>query len=124
MPRPAAAVPHPAALAVLLAAILAAGAPVAARAQPAPAGPAAPSPAAAAPTALAPAAPAAGEPGATLGDGAATPPPAEGDGPFYKQAWFWSVVGVVVVTAVIVGFSASQQGPPTPSTDLGNMRAF
>jgi hypothetical protein len=51
------------------------------------------------------------------------PPPAEKP-PIYKEIWFWAVVGVVVLTATMITIGLASQGPPTPSTDLGNMRAF
>jgi hypothetical protein len=44
--------------------------------------------------------------------------------PFYQRAWFWTVLGVVAVTAVVIAIGVSSQGPETPSTNLGNMRAF
>lgn len=91
---------------------------------PAPAAPeaapatAAPPPAAAPPPSLAAPAPTA-EPG-TLPP---LPPPEEKP-PVYKQTWFWGVAAVVGLTAVMIVYGLGTQGPATPSTDLGNMRAF
>jgi hypothetical protein len=51
------------------------------------------------------------------------PPPAEKP-PLYKETWFWAVVGVVVLTATMITIGLASQGPSTPNTDLGNMRAF
>jgi len=51
------------------------------------------------------------------------PPPAEKP-PLYKETWFWAVVGVVVLTATMITIGLASQGPSTPTTDLGNMRAF
>lgn len=62
-----------------------------------------------------PAQPAAGEPPPSL---LAAPPPR----PFYKRYWFWSVVGVVALTATVI--LAASTGPDRPVTTLGNMRAF
>ena len=42
----------------------------------------------------------------------------------YKQTWFWAVAAVVGLTAVMIVYGLSTQGPATPSTDLGNMRAY
>jgi hypothetical protein len=80
--------------------------------------PAAPPPAAAPPPSLAAPAPAA-EPG-TLPP---LPPPEERP-PIYKQTWFWAVAAVVGLTAIMIGYGLGTQGPATPSTDFGNMRAF
>ncbi len=45
--------------------------------------------------------------------------------PFYRKAWFWGAVGVVLATtAFILVASAGSAGPGTPATDLGNMHAF
>lgn len=45
--------------------------------------------------------------------------------PFYRKAWFWGAVGVVLATtAIILVASAGSAGPGTPATDLGNMHAF
>ena len=51
-------------------------------------------------------------------------PPPEEKPPFYKETWFWAVVGVVVLSATMITIGLASQGPSTPSTDLGNMRAF
>jgi hypothetical protein len=51
-------------------------------------------------------------------------PPPEERPPIYKQTWFWAVVAVVGLTAVMIGYGISSQGPATPNTDFGNMRAF
>ena len=54
-----------------------------------------------------------------------TPMATPGERPaFYERAWFWTAIGVVAVTAVVILMSTSSQGPATPSTDLGSMRAF
>ena len=81
--------------------------------------PAAPPPPALAPT-LAPE-PAAALPPLTLDQG---PPPRPGHVPFYRKDWFWGGVGVLVLTAVVLLFSAGSSNPPTPTTTLGDMRAF
>jgi hypothetical protein len=91
--------------------------PAPASAAPMPA-PAATTPAPAPPLLLAAPAPAA-EPG-TLPP---LPPPEERP-PIYQQTWFWAVVGVVALTAVMVAYGLGSQGPATPATDFGNMRAF
>ncbi len=57
------------------------------------------------------------------GELAPLPPPVE-QPPFYKETWFWAVVGVVVLTATLVTIGLASQGPSTPTTDLGDMRAF
>ena len=57
------------------------------------------------------------------GELAPLPPPVE-QPPFYKETWFWAVVGVVVLTATLVTIGLASQGPSTPKTDLGDMRAF
>jgi hypothetical protein len=51
-------------------------------------------------------------------------PPTEERPPIYKQAWFWAVIGVVSLTGVMIAYGVASQGPATPTTDLGNMRAF
>lgn len=51
-------------------------------------------------------------------------PPPEERPPIYKQTWFWAVVAVVGLTAVMIAYGIGTQGPATPNTDLGNMRAF
>ena len=60
-------------------------------------------------------------PALTLDQG---PPPRPGNVPFYRKDWFWGGVGVLVLTAVILLFSAGSSNPATPSTTLGDMRAF
>jgi hypothetical protein len=60
---------------------------------------------------------------AAPGELSALPPPEERP-PFYKETWFWAVVGVVVLTATMITIGIASQGPATPKTDLGNMRAF
>ena len=52
------------------------------------------------------------------------PPAAPGPVPFYRKDWFWGTIGVVVLTAAIILFSAESPGPATPTTTLGDMRAF
>jgi hypothetical protein len=65
-----------------------------------------------------------GPPMATApGELAPLPPPGE-EPPLYKQTWFWAVVGVVVLTATMITIGVASQGPSTPKTDLGDMRAF
>ena len=144
MPRPAT-LPVPLVLGAFFAALVALGAPVApcwaqAQTEPPPTAPAtppapgeapAPSPAAAPPPAAAagPAAPlpSAPPPGTAMmtAPGELTPlPPAEDKPPFYKETWFWAVVGVAVLTATMITIGLSSQGPSTPNTDLGNMRAY
>jgi hypothetical protein len=51
-------------------------------------------------------------------------PPPEEKPPVYKQTWFWAVAAVVALTAGMIVYGLATQGPATPSTDLGNMRAF
>jgi hypothetical protein len=51
-------------------------------------------------------------------------PPPDEKPPVYKQTWFWAVAAVVGLTAVMIVYGLSTQGPATPSTDLGNMRAY
>jgi hypothetical protein len=88
-------------------------APAASEAPPVAAPPSAPVPAAAPAPALL----------ATPGELGALPP-AEEHPPLYKETWFWAVVGVVVLTATMITIGIASQGPATPKTDLGNMRAF
>jgi uncharacterized membrane protein len=88
-------------------------APAAAEAPPVVVPPAAPVPAAAPAPALL----------ATPGELGALPPPEEHP-PLYKETWFWAVVGVAVLTATMITIGIVSQGPETPKTDLGNMRAF
>jgi hypothetical protein len=43
----------------------------------------------------------------------------------YETRWFWGAVGVVVITiAIVLVLSLNTNGPSTPSTALGDMRAF
>jgi hypothetical protein len=56
--------------------------------------------------------------------GALPPLPPEERVPMYKQPWFWAIVGVVALTAVMITIGVATQGPKTPGTDLGNMRAY
>ena len=51
-------------------------------------------------------------------------PHVPGTSPFYRKDWFWGGVGLVVLTAVILLFSAESWNPATPTTTLGDMRAF
>jgi hypothetical protein len=45
--------------------------------------------------------------------------------PFYRQAWFWGVCGVAIVTLTIIGVLSLQPiDPAQPTTRLGDMRAF
>ena len=44
--------------------------------------------------------------------------------PFYRKDWFWGAVGVVILTTAIILVSVASSGADTPSTTLGNMRAF
>lgn len=50
--------------------------------------------------------------------------PPEERPPIYKQTWFWGVIAVVGLTAGMIVYGLSTQGPATPNTDFGNMRAF
>lgn len=50
-------------------------------------------------------------------------PPPDAPKPFYRKAWFWGAVGVVVVTAAIILIASQSEGGP-PDTHLGNMHAF
>ena len=89
----------------------------------APAPEAAPAPAAPPPTAAPPPSLSAPIPMAEPGTLPPLPPPEEKP-PIYKQTWFWAVAAVVGLTAVMIAYGLGTQGPATPSTDLGNMRAF
>jgi hypothetical protein len=52
-------------------------------------------------------------------------PPRETRPRVYETRWFWGAVGVVVITvAVVLVLSLNTSGPSTPSTTLGDMRAF
>jgi hypothetical protein len=52
-------------------------------------------------------------------------PPAPAQQPFYSKPWFWSLVGLVVVTGVVIALvSNSSSGVAKPDTTLGDMRAF
>jgi hypothetical protein len=63
---------------------------------------------------------------ATVADPGLTPvPPAARPKPFYRRSWFWGTVGVVLLTGAIIGILSLQPtDPATPSTKLGDMRAF
>jgi len=53
------------------------------------------------------------------------PAPVEPSRPFYKRGWFYGVVGVVVVGAVVgIIVASSGGGTEIPTTPLGNMRVF
>jgi hypothetical protein len=44
---------------------------------------------------------------------------------FYEQHWFWGAVGVLVATGIVVlALSLNNSDPATPTTRLGDMRAF
>ncbi len=97
-------------------------APAAPAATPPPA-PAAPAPAAPLPASAPP--PSLSAPAPTAEPGTLPPlPPPEERPPVYKQTWFWAVAAVVGLTAVMIAYGLGSQGPATPSTDFGNMRAF
>lgn len=52
-------------------------------------------------------------------------PPAPRHVPIYRKDWFWGAVGVLVLTgAIVLAVSLSNADPATPSTRLGDMRAF
>jgi len=52
-------------------------------------------------------------------------PPREQRPKVYEERWFWGAVGVVVITAaVVILFAVNSANPTTPSTKLGDMRAF
>jgi len=52
-------------------------------------------------------------------------PPAPRDEPLYRRHWFWGAVGALVLTgAIVLAVSLSSSDPSTPSTKLGDMRAF
>lgn len=45
--------------------------------------------------------------------------------PIYRKDWFWGAIGVLVLTgAVLFAVALSNGDPNTPSTKLGDMRAF
>jgi hypothetical protein len=53
------------------------------------------------------------------------PPPPPRPVPFYRRDWFWGAVSVVVLTGIVVlAVSLSNADPVTPTTRLGDMRAF
>jgi tetratricopeptide (TPR) repeat protein len=81
-------------------------------ATPAPAPVAAPTPVPAPPPLAAPA------PEATLIATPATPAP-QPSSPVYKRWWFWTGVGVIVVSAVVIGVVASSKGPQPYVGTLG-----
>jgi tetratricopeptide (TPR) repeat protein len=47
------------------------------------------------------------------------PPPPPQSSPLYKRWWFWTGVGVIVVSAVVIGFVASAKGPQPYAGTLG-----
>jgi tetratricopeptide (TPR) repeat protein len=49
----------------------------------------------------------------------ATPAPPPTSSPIYKRWWFWTGVGVIVVSAVIIGVVASSKGPQPYVGNLG-----
>ena len=52
-------------------------------------------------------------------------PPAPRDEPLYRRHWFWGAVGALVLTgAIVLAVSLSSSDPSTPTTKLGDMRAF
>jgi hypothetical protein len=52
-------------------------------------------------------------------------PPAPKHTPIYRKPWFWGAVGVVAVTGMILlAVALAHTDPSTPSTRLGDMRAF
>jgi hypothetical protein len=54
-----------------------------------------------------------------------TVPPREQRRRVYETRWFWGALGVVVITAaVVLVFAVNSANPTTPSTKLGDMRAF
>jgi hypothetical protein len=44
--------------------------------------------------------------------------------PFYRKDWFWGAIGVAILTTAALLVSTASSGADTPSTTLGNMRAF
>ncbi len=53
------------------------------------------------------------------------PPPAPRQVPIYRRHWFWGAVSVLVLTGIVVlAVSLSNADPLTPTTRLGDMRAF
>jgi tetratricopeptide (TPR) repeat protein len=50
---------------------------------------------------------------------AAPAPPPPPPSPFYKRWWFWTGVGVIVVSAVVIGVVASSKGPQPYAGTLG-----
>jgi hypothetical protein len=52
-------------------------------------------------------------------------PPAPKHTPVYRKPWFWGAVGLVAVTGmVLLAVALAHSDPSTPSTRLGDMRAF
>lgn len=52
-------------------------------------------------------------------------PPAPKHTPIYRKPWFWGAVGLVAVTGMILlAVGLAHTDPSTPSTRLGDMRAF
>jgi hypothetical protein len=69
--------------------------------------------------------PSASEPVPATSPWLVAPPPAKRHVPFYRKDWFWAGVGVLVITgAILLSVALSSQDPLTPSTRLGDMRAF
>jgi hypothetical protein len=51
--------------------------------------------------------------------------PAPKHTPIYRKPWFWGAIGVVAVTGmVLMAVALANTDPSTPSTRLGDMRAF
>jgi hypothetical protein len=44
--------------------------------------------------------------------------------PFYRKDWFWGALGLAVLTTAVILVSIASSGTDTPTTTLGNMRAF
>jgi hypothetical protein len=52
-------------------------------------------------------------------------PPAPRHTPIYRKHWFWGAIGLVAVTGVVLlAVALANSDPSTPSTRLGDMRAF
>lgn len=54
----------------------------------------------------------------------AQPNPAGRPTPFYRKDWFWGALGLAVLTTAVILVSVASSGTDTPTTTLGNMRAF
>jgi tetratricopeptide (TPR) repeat protein len=77
--------------------------------------PTVPAPVATTAIALAPANPALAAPTSTTpAVETSAPPPAGESHPFYTRWWFWTAVGAVVVTGIVVGLAASGRDPSCP----------